>query len=872
MTTGLGVCLVSSQLLIGCRRCLTLFFPLLLYYSIYLTFCSFESDSILQNGTSSAKDDNSDYYHHQSAAASLPPKEEGFVKSCEETEVLFVAQWPDSFLRSLPIKSSKSVSPSERSVVSRLNLEEDQTELFFPFENQNLHFPVSELRLVVSNSKTLPLWRTATTSIQPDYDYLHPSVFSSNIPSRKGSSTYVLPPVDDPHIGNDTGNVSNDNGIYWGHQAAVMAAGDPPGTTQLVVDPLITPASVFKLLAPIVGFRQLFASMLLLPVITVQQIKVDQGLQISWKLSPGEGTTFNHTHTDPHHRVIADLDIQYRKCELIDPPIHGNKNLHVQVTLGLGNCPPIQFGWMVKCSNQLNLQEIPRGFHVSDSYTPSSPGRIVSDGIVSPNWADVQHAQTTIPDSHGVTELFVWCKYCAEWNPPTGALDLVFPSLASDTEVVSPSFHLLSSHEKGQEKNSVLFGRVFPSASSFDEGHDLIRLKDDNAPLHFTITYNCHKEGRSIVVVEFVFHSYRSIQFAFHKECKAATAGSDPGCRQGVLSSDRAVCCTKSCGQCGGVLCHRREGGSRNCCEAMIKLLENSSTCSSSLPPCIMSPKEVATADGLGEWINNISDIDNLKNRLNSKNILTGTSVEIASTNNNTSGVKNQPYNPSLIDSYNPLFSSPPRNPSNSSPSSNVYVHSSYTNDRGEKMASSSAKQFVLVVGLFSAFSLVVSVVYQKHARGHRGADLLPRPVEIATAAVRLPVVIGRIAGPLLRAISKRVGRPGVLVRRPGAYEPVGQNHLAVNLGKFVFEDEQEDELTGTSMVIHRYSYSKEGEQLHGEKNFQRTTNGISSKPPSVPPGFWPPITTSSADKTRREPAEESPPSSSNNAFPYGSI
>lgn len=62
----------------------------------------------------------------------------------------------------------------------------------------------------------------------------------------------------------------------------------------------------------------------------------------------------------------------------------------------------------------------------------------------------------------------------------------------------------------------------------------------------------------------------------------------DPNCTSGLLSEDKTVCCSKSCGACGGGTCTTRPGGKANCCELTIKASDK--TCDHNDAPCVIVP------------------------------------------------------------------------------------------------------------------------------------------------------------------------------------------------------------------------------------------------------------------------------------------
>jgi kumamolisin len=65
---------------------------------------------------------------------------------------------------------------------------------------------------------------------------------------------------------------------------------------------------------------------------------------------------------------------------------------------------------------------------------------------------------------------------------------------------------------------------------------------------------------------------------------------SDPTCQYGILGTGpdhSSICCTESCGVCGGTGCELRPGGGKDCCT--ISIFYSGVSCENSLAPCIIS-------------------------------------------------------------------------------------------------------------------------------------------------------------------------------------------------------------------------------------------------------------------------------------------
>eukprot|EP00041_Stephanoeca_diplocostata_P032809 m.1062510 g.1062510 ORF g.1062510 m.1062510 type:complete len:503 (-) comp24215_c0_seq18:1654-3162(-) len=68
----------------------------------------------------------------------------------------------------------------------------------------------------------------------------------------------------------------------------------------------------------------------------------------------------------------------------------------------------------------------------------------------------------------------------------------------------------------------------------------------------------------------------------------SAPAGSDPTCATGTMTSSHSddICCSASCGVCGGTGCNDRPGGSDSCCAGSI--LSANVSCAEHGPPCVV--------------------------------------------------------------------------------------------------------------------------------------------------------------------------------------------------------------------------------------------------------------------------------------------
>ena len=68
------------------------------------------------------------------------------------------------------------------------------------------------------------------------------------------------------------------------------------------------------------------------------------------------------------------------------------------------------------------------------------------------------------------------------------------------------------------------------------------------------------------------------------------TVTSDPECEWGINSGPEGqptdVCCSSSCGTCGGTGCSSRPGGGDNCC--VNSILDSGMYCSDHVAPCII--------------------------------------------------------------------------------------------------------------------------------------------------------------------------------------------------------------------------------------------------------------------------------------------
>ena len=78
--------------------------------------------------------------------------------------------------------------------------------------------------------------------------------------------------------------------------------------------------------------------------------------------------------------------------------------------------------------------------------------------------------------------------------------------------------------------------------------------------------------------------NYCSCDF-FPTPSPTETSEPDPFCNNGILNGN--ICCTTSCGSCGGSGCGSRDGGPSNCCGSQITKAGNS--CSDQSAPCLVT-------------------------------------------------------------------------------------------------------------------------------------------------------------------------------------------------------------------------------------------------------------------------------------------
>eukprot|EP00922_Rhytidocystis_sp_ex-Travisia-forbesii_P051201 GHVS01076024.1.p1 GENE.GHVS01076024.1~~GHVS01076024.1.p1 ORF type:complete len:991 (+),score=186.63 GHVS01076024.1:252-3224(+) len=761
----------------------------------------------------------------QSSAGTVGDETRPSIRSCDATEVLFVSQFPPSLLSILgfppeaspdiTILTQKQEATTAAAITANLSSQTthhkprfSETEAL-PLQHIDEATPLNTaaptlltLRAVVLEGLSLPLW------ISHDLN-LSPTSFSEELPTHITTLSTISHAAYRPQ--------QLQLLRYFQQHAPPSTYRTAPGGF-VVVNPAHTPASVFKVLAPVTGVRDMFAAMLLLPVIKVR-VHAGTGLFVSYKVATTEGEKYEHKHEDEQHRIIADVDIQYRRCELPEDAPDAARDIPVTVDLTVSHCSPMSFTWLVRCAKTEFLQDVARGFHAGRLYTPTTPGDIVADGVTVPSWSDVSHAATLMTKEHAVTDVFVWCSGCAELSL-TGGLETKFPTIASDMDVVGPEIHLSKPHGVSDDSAGFYFGSGEPTTDKF------MKLYDGEL-WHFRITYDCHKEGRSIVVVEFKFHGFRNVQFAFKKDC-AAPSSFDNSCAVGLLSADKAVCCPKSCGTCCGDLCSRRNGGPESCCCSSI--IRGNRECHNNTPPCVMkaTPTHSSSQSTFGGSSESMSAI------LSRTHLSSPFDVPLPP--------------PGFFESHHPT--SPPTAPASSSSAAissataansatavnnsataanSATATSSGTASRGVGVVSVMVRWLLRQVLLWSfvvCLVLIIVVIYDKYTRGHRGGDLIPGAPELlasfqltASRAGRLISACSRNAKSLLSSslstfsYSKSFSNcpPRIPLQRlfssstRGGYQSVGHHSQqpAVNLSPFDLEEEEEvdDELTGTTSM-----------------------------------------------------------------------
>ncbi|CBZ49940.1 conserved hypothetical protein [Neospora caninum Liverpool] len=358
-------------------------------------------------------------------------------------------------------------------------------------------------------------------------------------------------------------------------------------------------ASVFRMSAPVVGLGDMLSALLEMPVMNVE-IHADYSIALSYRLNAAEGREIFHSHVDPKHRPIADLDIQYLKCRdpLADELEVGLEEakkhaLMVNVTLWTHACAPVSFYWKVVCAgNDRHLQPPAHGVHMgttqpaqmklgqdrdvddaaSGDWAASGlrdasrrhrlklmtqlEGDLVADGSSAPGCADVRRPQVEIPKDKNSMDFFVWCKGCTG-----GKVTMQLPSIAADLDVVYPivhHFHSANSREE-RDRDASTPGIIPPSHVTVV---DVKEGQEDRDVHHFRIDFNCKAEA----TVDSVFK--------------------DPVCATGIASPDGTACCASKCGVCGGEQCHERPGTVDECCVTYIHARQR--PCAFNPPPCVL--------------------------------------------------------------------------------------------------------------------------------------------------------------------------------------------------------------------------------------------------------------------------------------------
>ncbi|PHJ23687.1 transmembrane protein, partial [Cystoisospora suis] len=386
-------------------------------------------------------------------------------------------------------------------------------------------------------------------------------------------------------------------------------------------------ASIFRMSAPVSGLGDMLSAILEMPVMSVE-IHADYSIALSYRLNAAEGRQIHHTHVDPKHRPIADLDLQYLKCRdpqadelevgLEEAKKHG---LMVNVTVWTHSCPSVSFYWKVVCAgNDKHLQTAAHGFHIGTTQqakmklgqnvddpddstigTTSAvsqearrhriklmslyDGDLVANGVASSGCSDVRNPRLSIPKNQHSLDFYVWCRKCS-----SGKVEMHLPSVAGDLDVVYPllhHFHSVNSREE-MDRDAVTPGIVSQSHITV---RDIQEGMEDRDIHHFRVDFNCRSEGDSIVALEFVTHGYKTMQIFMRKHCAAPNAQTglpapDPVCATGIPSPDGTACCAAKCEVCGGEKCFDRPGTVDECCVTHIHARGN--LCAWHPPPCII--------------------------------------------------------------------------------------------------------------------------------------------------------------------------------------------------------------------------------------------------------------------------------------------
>ena len=70
------------------------------------------------------------------------------------------------------------------------------------------------------------------------------------------------------------------------------------------------------------------------------------------------------------------------------------------------------------------------------------------------------------------------------------------------------------------------------------------------------------------------------------------TPYSDPSCSNGLQSS--GICCSATCGHCGGTTCAHEPGGSDHCCTSAIR--EANVSCNDHVAPCVLADETMTSS------------------------------------------------------------------------------------------------------------------------------------------------------------------------------------------------------------------------------------------------------------------------------------
>ncbi len=163
------------------------------------------------------------------------------------------------------------------------------------------------------------------------------------------------------------------------------------------------------------------------------------------------------------------------------------------------------------------------------------------------------------------------------------------PWLPNNRNVSLNSFPIIYTLQNDPNGNVMVFSNTNPTWQANNNYHQECHFYpfQTGSDLDIYIAGEDNNEHLSItsIELEFIVPSAYTPTSDPSLSPTQAPAIPDPYCDNGIISNE--VCCTLSCGLCGGVGCSGWPGGGANCCMGTIRDANNS--CDTNIAPCIIT-------------------------------------------------------------------------------------------------------------------------------------------------------------------------------------------------------------------------------------------------------------------------------------------